>query len=714
MPDILKIEQVRPEESAFQCVLDLHRAYKKFLGFLPTAAFTQFAEEGHLLVCRSADAIVGYLAFRVAANEAALVHLCVDEPWRGRGACGALLGRLFELTKRLAAIRLWCRQDYPANRLWPRYNFEKVDEKPGRGQDEVALLKWVRFNVEDAPLIKLIERERRREKATAVLDANVFMQLDEDSDQAEESKSLLADWLQAEVVLCVTAELPNEVSRNSDASLRARREAQMALYPMLRAGEAFDEALNRVQSVLPKARTVSDESDRRQLAHSLAQRAHYFVTRDQALLDLAEECERELGIQILRPIDLVCRIHGDLDPSSYVPARLLGTQLVESRATRVSELIPFQAHGEWESKKHFLALCRRLLSQPDDYLTRVVTTNSGEPVLAYSVEDEPSCGRTSIRLIRAAHDRLGATVLRRAVAELITSRVSDRVHETYCTDKHLTPAAREALRELGFVAKGDDALVKTSLSGVLPLSEVSRLVSSLPGGLSPTSLEHLLWPLKLADGEVSTFVIPIRPHWAAELFDSGLAEGTLFGAKQDLALALENVYYSGSPVEIPKGSRILWYVSGSGRDRVGAIRAASLCLGTVRTTARIAARRFARLGIYDEQQVLKRAHNDPSGLVTAYRFGFTERFSAPRTWDQLQHSLRKSSGRGNQINSPVRVPNETFVELYAAGLELAHRLVSASAENQSACPRCGSPEESFERRGSDGIRRTYCSACLER
>lgn len=83
----------------------------------------------------------------------------------------------------------------------------------------------------------------------------------------------------------------------------------------------------------------------------------------------------------------------------------------------------------------------------------------------------------------------------------------------------------------------------------------------------------------MLDVGVPSYIIPIQPSWARELFDSKLAAQGLFEPEQTLILNTQNVYYrsaqGGNPVP---GARLVWYVSGQhGGTEIKAARACSSC-----------------------------------------------------------------------------------------------------------------------------------------
>ena len=44
-----------------------------------------------------------------------------------------------------------------------------------------------------------------------------------------------------------------------------------------------------------------------------------------------------------------------------------------------------------------------------------------------------------------------------------------------------------------------------------------------------SDVEHLLWPAKILGCGIPTYVVPIRPRWATDLFDTGMADDMLWG-----------------------------------------------------------------------------------------------------------------------------------------------------------------------------------------
>ena len=654
---VAPVERVGPD---FEAVLQLWRDNRATLGLLPRGGFEDCADVGGLLLASVGELPAGYLAFRLTRTEAVIVHVCVGRAFRGQGVASALLQRAFVETSTSGAVRLSCRKDYEqATRLWQRHGFTNVDERTGRGADRAPVLVWRRLNEDDEPLLTRA-REQLTQRTVAV-DANVFMDFFADDEAAEESKSLTADWLTEDIALCVTAELRNEIARVRDDVVRKERRRQARPFRTLEArSEELEVELARVESVLPPATCDSDESDRRQLAHAVARGAEFFVTRDDTLLGYGEELHSELGISVLRPVDLVRRLYGDVYPGAYNPIRLAGTPVHVGEAGREDDLLLFQGFPQGEAKAEFLSLCRPLLAEPTRFTTSLVGLREQPPFLAYAVEELPD-GTIRVPLFRSLQHPLLGTVMRRVLSDLVESRLDGRGAPIVCTDL-IDPRFASAARDLGFRSSGR-TLSKLSLKGLYRRDDLLDIVEPRPAA-ETIELERAYWPLKLRDGGVDSFVIPIRPAWAAQLFDSTLASQELFPPAVGPALALENAYYSRSTIDIKRGSRILWYVSGKGPQRVGELRGCSLAEGTVRGSAKDVFGRFRRLGVFQWRDVLRAADGDPHGAITAYHFAFTEQFRSPVGWPRVQEVLREQTRRGNQLAGPVKIPDQVFQTLY--------------------------------------------------
>lgn len=266
---------VSPESSELDAVFALYRTHSGTLGFLPRGAFEQYASEGHILGYQVDGVLAGYVAYRVATTSVVLVHLCVSRQHRGKGIASALMNALLQAVATTTTMRLSCRHDYvEANALWPRFGFICRGERPGRGSDAARLYRWERRVSGELPLLELMQEADLESRKRVVLDANVFFDLYSDEARAVESRALLADWIEPEVALCVTAELRNEISRQPNGATRTARYAQISNFEMLEGAPAdVTEMCGTIAKFLPPPTCDSDESDRRQLAHAIVKGA---------------------------------------------------------------------------------------------------------------------------------------------------------------------------------------------------------------------------------------------------------------------------------------------------------------------------------------------------------------------------------------------------------------------------------------------------------
>ena len=209
---------------------------------------------------------------------------------------------------------------------------------------------------------------------------------------------------------------------------------------------------------------------------------------------------------------------------------------------------------------------------------------------------------------------------------------------------------------------------KLSCDGLVGIADMLSGESIRQNPLAAWEAEHLLWPAKILGCGIPNYVVPIRPGWAADLFDSGLADGRLWGADADLALNPESVYYR-SALNSPFQSvgRVLWYISqAKGEPGSMRIRACSRLNGVFVGRAKDLFREFRRLGVYNWNDVLSTAKGDPEGRIMALKFQGTERFPHTLKWDDFQEILRRNGIRSN-LQSPIKISETAHAEIYRRG-----------------------------------------------
>lgn len=183
--------------------------------------------------------------------------------------------------------------------------------------------------------------------------------------------------------------------------------------------------------------------------------------------------------------------------------------------------------------------------------------------------------------------------------------------------------------------------------------------------------EHLLWPLKLDDERVPSYMVPIDPEWAKHLFDERLAVQGLFAVDTSLSLQYENVYYRAArPQIVTAPGRVLWYVSEARQyEGTGQVRACSAVEDVVVGPARAMFRQFRRLGVYQWKDVLSLARGNPDGEIMAFRFAGTEALPRPVPRAVVREVLRSQRDDVTpQFTTALKLRPREFARLYALGI----------------------------------------------
>ena len=200
----------------------LWRANSRTLGFFPGGAFNDYAKQRNVLVAiDSKKKCIGYLLYRCSRGRVIIVHLCVDGAWRGKGLANKLIEHLKTSTKGFWGIGLRCRRDFKANKMWPKLGFVAHHERAGRSRDGKELTFWW-LDYGHPTLFTYAIGQKLETKLCVTIDANVFFDFYDNTPQAEESKALLADWLQDDLQVCLTDEILNEIDRHSSPAERKK------------------------------------------------------------------------------------------------------------------------------------------------------------------------------------------------------------------------------------------------------------------------------------------------------------------------------------------------------------------------------------------------------------------------------------------------------------------------------------------------------------
>ncbi|MCY1078451.1 GNAT family N-acetyltransferase [Archangium lansingense] len=691
---MVKIKVILPNSPHLPTVKKLWRKHSATLGFLPEGAFDEQAERRCILgAFDEFGECIGYVLYRRKDDRIAITHLCVDSSKRGCGTARKLVEELSRIESVYRGMELWCRRDFPVSNVWPKLGFVASNERVGRSHDGDLLTFWWREN----PHPSLFAVPSGQGQVRAVIDANIFFDLVAGKGtRRADSKALLADWLRDSLRLYVTDELFNEILRNKDG-LQERKRLRKEVSRFEKCLPCPWDTISRIYeelSVRLPSQGTSDESDLRHLARAIAGGFSFFVTRDGRLLDADEDIYRAHNITVIRPSDLVLHIDALSQESRYQPKRLSGTMLhIGHVQTGQDELLAPHLHNAnaGESKLSFLSRLREFLATPHTTECEWVAGPEGN-ALAILVRRRTESGELLIPLLRVAPSQLAPTLARHLLFYCVKKAVQQDCHSLRITDSLLDSDTQQAIRMDPFL-KTQDGWIRPCIARLEPASELlgqfrsflserlcaAEIAQASIAGIASDDLrqnphlaaefERAIWPSKVSDAVLPTYVVPIQPQWAQHLFDERLAAHDLFGARIDLALNREAAYYRAAHAPYLKApARILWYVSQDKKGRFGGtgeVRACSRLEEVVIDTPKLVFRRFRRLGIYEWRHVLDTARGDVNGRLMALRFCDSEALRRPVPRKQML-SVLEEFGIRTQLQSPIKIPPEAFVRLYDA------------------------------------------------
>jgi predicted nucleic acid-binding protein/predicted GNAT family acetyltransferase/predicted transcriptional regulator len=646
-------------------VIALGDSNKKTLGHLPRGAFREIARKRNILVVSKGEEVLGYLLFRVNQARQALiiVHLCVKKEHRGKGLSTFLVDEIIKtFSQKFSSIGLTCRDDYEnAVQFWSRYGFQQGYSKRSRSIKEHYSTYWFIPLRED-----LFSRSFSTATIKCVLDANIIVKLRDDVDD-DEIQALKADWITKEVDFYYTRELLSEFQRDNNIDRRNRS------FNFLRASfepidnpnnDESDSIYKDLKTFLHTLETVNNISDRRQLAEAIVSKVQYFITLDEHILACSDRIESEFNLSVVTPLEFIISIDKIENHSDYQPKRLGGVDIVYRKLefNEIEEVRRFfQNSKESERKSEFAGVLKKLCT---DEFSNLMLTKQGETFLGL-FGYEISADKVVIHLIRTIDTSLGDILFKQLLSESISLAKANRAYSIVLDNKYLTEEKLNILYTMGFRVTGL-CWEKVLRYGIV--SSESLLGSSESDIGKLYSFERLFFPAKIKDLDIPTFIVPIKAHWASQLFDYVSANATLLGSKPELTWNRENVYYrSSQKCGIVPNSRILWYLSGQGNNaRNQCIIGCSYLDDVEIDKPKVLWAKYKRIGVYEWKHIYKQAKGDVDKEIMAISFSDTEIFNSPISLSRIQKELKNKS----TFQSPLKVTNTIFEEIYKLGNEI--------------------------------------------
>ncbi len=674
----------------FTKTVELGDSNSKTLGFLPYVAFEKYAKKNQLIGAfeENNNELLGYLLYRVSFNRVTIIHCCIDRNHRNKNVAHKLVDYLKSKTKQYEGIRLSCRNDYGIDHVWESFNFVPVREKAGRGKKGLPLTIWW-YPHYQANLLSQISDYELNNKIVAVIDMNVF--LDIKDEREEESLALRSDWLLSEAILYVTREIHVEINRAATAKIKETSRTLLRYFRELpfRDEQEFLLLLEKIKTKFSN-KNRNDKSDLNHLAYSILGGAQFFITRDKEIIKNKKFFE-QYNLSIYRPSDFITHLDEITQVLKYEPQRLIGTTIKSKRVT--SENINYFTNKflmRNERKSHFQKIMRKALSYPSDF--ELITTSKEDELLAFVILDRSINNVLNIRTFRFLNSRLKNTLSKHLLYKIILSSINEQKMFVEISEKYLDDELISTIERSRFV-KIDNKWQKINIGNVLAENNIPRFISESISNEKVTqkilktitskvdknienfdffkkyNLERYLYPLKVEDLEIPTFVVPIKPQWAEILFDDKSTQKlALFEPDYQVLLNRENVYYrSAMPKIIESPSRVLWYISENKQTKEkGRIAAVSYVDEIFIDDPKKLFKQFEHLGVYKWNQI-----SDTVGTkskIMAFIFSDTELFRNFIPLIKLDELFKRMENKKFMVVTPVKVKTETYIALYKMGM----------------------------------------------
>jgi GNAT superfamily N-acetyltransferase len=208
------IEAIDDKSPHLETVIELGDANKETLSFFPEGAFRSHAARRQILVALNPQAeCIGYLLYGASQkyDRITIIHLCIASSYQGQGATKKLVDYLIQITQNYSGIGLTCRRDYKLGKFWSKLGFVFKYDEPAKTPGKCNEYWWLDYGHPN--LFSTAAIHQRESKLLVVINSDVFFDFyAPESLGAEESKSLLSDWLQPEIDLCLTTEIFNQIN----------------------------------------------------------------------------------------------------------------------------------------------------------------------------------------------------------------------------------------------------------------------------------------------------------------------------------------------------------------------------------------------------------------------------------------------------------------------------------------------------------------------
>jgi GNAT superfamily N-acetyltransferase len=674
-----RVVVVRANDPLVPEIIDLADSASDTLGFLPRQAFQEAARKQILVAAVREKKLCGYALFGLPQQYIRLTHLCIAPEFRGLGLARQLITEISRLHPDRLGIQLRCRRDYPAHSMWPHLGFQPRHERRGRGKEPTELVDW--WLDHGHPDLFSMADQQAVLRVSLSYDALVQLHGPRSASAHSEYDALRQDWIADQLELVVMAEIYQAIDRLNDSAERRRLRGVASGYTQPKhdpekTRTLLDELLKNMCEGRQADSTPDAEglSDARLVAETAFAGIRVLVTSDQRMIERMSSAALQVcGVQIMHPTDVILHLDELIRRQEYQPAELLDTEYTVTTvgAGREDELRQaFLDPSGSETESNFSARLRELAAAAPSWVRKVICDPSGRAVAIYAYAEQH--GEVVVPIVRVNSPALGETITRQLLLGLRQACRDRGLTRVSITDPHLSDAVRSAALEDGYQSHGGGltAIVIDSCADAVAISDTLQAIGRRVGSRLPridpnppaalaVALERTLWPAKLIDADLPTFLVPIRPSWSSLLF--GIPRG-LFRKPALLGISREHIYYRSPRPRVEKApGRILWYASGSGqRLGVGAVVAYSRLEDVVVDHPSTLYQRYCHLGVWQAHQIEQVARH---GQALALRFFDSEVFDQPVGLQRLRE-LAQQHDVQVILRSPQRIPPELFSALY--------------------------------------------------
>ena len=660
----------------------LGRKNSATLGFMPNGGFDDYAKRKNIIVATENEILVGYLMFRTGQKNTriTIVHLCVNDNYRGKGVSLQLLDELKnKYNNNFCGIYLNCREDfkYAAN-LWGKYGFTQQNKIRSRSTDEHYLITWF-YDLNMPDIFKSLPYDSS--KVCALLDTNIIVKLrDADNNGSisatEDPRCLLADWLATETKFYYAPEIYNEIDRDADRHRTDYTRRFLNAFSEAYFDKKDEECIaNELKNII-KSDTENDISDRKQVATCIAAQIRYFITYDAGILNKREEIEDKYDIQLYNPQEFITQIDKLIHTEDYVPVQLKGVNfhtMSKVNPLEISLCIDKFLNKKFsEEKKIFSEIVYNVINSKKN---NVYVIKQKDKIIAFYgiIYDKNIC---YIKFLRIDKNSIKYSLFTQIISDTIKNCLKDNVYKIDFCEKYIDTDSKSMLLKQGFTESEDGAFIKHIVDKIIYSNELQDILGYMQINMGECQnndvhiqTEQLFFPLKIRDLGIPVYIIPIKVYWAGQLFDYMTSAGELFGAEPDKLWNFENVYYRHTkPIREKCPARILWYVSGDkDYSRSKAIVASSLLTDVKTDKPKNIFREYKHYGIYQWNDIYELCGGNVENEIRALKFCCTEVFSEIIPYDKIQEILIKHGQRRNTFASPVEVSEDIYFDIYQLG-----------------------------------------------